>query len=745
MPPNDREAEFLRRYPSFAKTRPPSKEKRRSGVVHLGTTALNERIEIDDRDRVAHAHTLGTTRSGKTTYLEYLMKQDIRNRRGLMLLEPHGGNKLSPRSTDTLFARMLTFCKTEGYVDAGIVHIISPQHDSHVAGFNPLAPIEGYTPDTLASAMLRCVEVVWQENMNEKPATQAVLKASFTALAELGLPLTLVTKLYRPNDPDGFRAYVIGKIKDEYARDVLVDLNDRSKRSRLDGFEMRTEGPANRLGQFVSNAAMRNFLSQTENLVDILDIINKGHVLLVNLQPTGVMEQDYVRLHGIMLLRRLFMLAPMRRHKIPFMVYIDECYHLLSEDTEQLLDEIGKHGIGVHLANQRMGQLEDAGENILSAVTACTTVKTIFRLADMKEGTDVATRFMPRNYEMPVQLLVKPTVVGHEIVWMKNQSDGTSQSEHTSESEADGTSTGRARAVGEAAGTQRSTTIAESDSLFHADSSASSIGSSTADTFGQSLMPQTGLLGGMVTPMLPSAPGMMTPTTVGLQIGRNTADTAVDTTGASSGQGHASSYAETAGASYARSLVLSQSESFSKVLSKARGVTQGQSSSQGTSETLAAIYKELPSTVHSLATVLDMTAHQMMTLEQGHAFVAIRGAAHRIVVPYAAVPLPTTDELTAAVQAVYAKSPYVTALATVKDKSQARWNEIISDAAAANPKITIKPEPSEFFEPLPDPPKPAKPAPAPVKPPKPGKPTLKLIKKKDDDDEPPDDPPPGAA
>ena len=68
---------------------------------------------------------------------------------------------------------------------------MSAPANSHAAGFNPLAPIEGYTADTLASAMLRCVEVVWEENMNEKPATQAVLKASFTALAELGLPLTL--------------------------------------------------------------------------------------------------------------------------------------------------------------------------------------------------------------------------------------------------------------------------------------------------------------------------------------------------------------------------------------------------------------------------------------------------------------------------------------------------------------------------------------------------------------------------
>ncbi|MEQ1718947.1 MAG: hypothetical protein ABL907_23685 [Hyphomicrobium sp.] len=740
--------EFDRKYPSLARSSSKPKPTQRKGRLHLGTTALNEDIYIDDRDRPAHAHTIGTTRSGKSTYLEHLIKQDIANMRGVLLIEPHGGDIISKSAPERLYPKILRHCQDQGYVDLGIVHVIDPQHPSHAAGFNPLAPVPGYSSDTLASAMLEAVEVVWGEDTHEKPATRAVLKATFTALAELGLPLTYATELYKVTDPLGLRAHVLATVKDRYAREIFEDLHERSMRKTRADFDARVEGPKNRLAEFISNATIRSMLDQTSGLVDLLSILDKGHILLVNLQEGGVLPAENARLLGTLLLRRLFMLAPMRQHNIPFGVYIDECHRYLTPDIERLLDEAGKHGISVHLAHQRMGQLHEAGDSILSAVTTCTRVKSIFRLTDITEAADLATRFMPRNYEKPIEVLIRPTVIGNEVLWLNNRSESTSRSEHQAGSEADGVGTSRGRADGEAHGVQQSSSVSATDSTFEATSDSSSLGATSSDSLGQSMLPQTGVFGGTMMPMLPSSPGIMTPGTVGLTLGSANAQSAVDTSGASRGAGQAFTTAESVGSSFARSLVLSQAESFSKVLSKMQGTATSQSTGTGLSETLAPIYKDLPASIHPLPTILDMIGSDIVRLEQGHAFVAIAGEAHRIVVPYTAPPEPSLDRLKADVQAVFAKSPYVTPIDQVNASAQKRWEAFVAAAAASKPKVTLKPEPDSFFEPLPEPPKPpelsrppVKPATPvkPVKPPKPGKPKLTLVKKSD---EPPDDPPP---
>ena len=738
---------FEAKYPGFAKSQ---LKQPRHGDIFLGTTALGEKIYVHESVRVAHSHTIGMTRSGKTTYLEHLIKQDIGRGRGVVLIDPHGGDSRSPRSVESLYGRILTHCHEIGLVDAGIVHIIDPQRKTHVAGFNPLAAIPGYTPDTIASAMLECVEVVWEEDTHEKPATRAVLKAAFTALAELGLPLTYAPALYKVDDADGFRAHVITSISDPYAKDILEDLHEKSQRRNKSEFDRRVEGPKNRLAEFTSNATVRRIIDQTDHLVDLLSIMNKNHVLLVNLQETGTLTSDYARLLGTMLLRHLFLLAPMRTYATPFFITIDEAHRYLTPDINRLLDEAGKHGIAVNLAHQRMGQLLEAGPEILSAVTACTNVKTIFRMRDNIEATDLARRFLPRDYEKPIEILIRPAVVGHEILWLKNQSSGTQVSENESSGQADGSTVGRGRAKGEAFGTQQSTAVGEAIMHFEGVTDATSSVKTINDSLSQSLVPSTDSLFGT---MMPGTIGAPIPNTMALTVGRNTGLGDANTQGRSSGTGSTSSFIQSRGTSYAQSVVLSDTESFSTVLSKVQGTSRGHSSTDGLAETLAPIYKDLAPSIHPLETVLDMMGSTILGFANGEAFVAIGYAAHRIKVPYDGDAEVTAPELDAAINAAFAASPYVTPVETVDRQSEIRRSKIFEQSRPTKvkdePDITtpeswddlIKDQIPIYPDPPPMPNVPTKSKPP--SPPKKGKPELTIVKKSDDDDD--EDPPPAAA
>ena len=47
-------------------------------------------VYIDDKQRLCHLYALGATNSGKTKFIESLIRQDILSMRGICLVDPHG-------------------------------------------------------------------------------------------------------------------------------------------------------------------------------------------------------------------------------------------------------------------------------------------------------------------------------------------------------------------------------------------------------------------------------------------------------------------------------------------------------------------------------------------------------------------------------------------------------------------------------------------------------------------------------
>ncbi len=45
---------------------------------------------LDPDERRCHTHVLGSSGSGKLRFLEHLMRQDLDNRQGFCLVDPHG-------------------------------------------------------------------------------------------------------------------------------------------------------------------------------------------------------------------------------------------------------------------------------------------------------------------------------------------------------------------------------------------------------------------------------------------------------------------------------------------------------------------------------------------------------------------------------------------------------------------------------------------------------------------------------
>lgn len=184
--------------------------------VVLGSDEADLPLRLDERSRLEHMHVIGTTGGGKTTLIEHMVRQDILNGRGACVLDPHGGHP------DSLYRRLVSWLGESGLAASRTVHLVDANSEEFVTGFNPLAVPQGHDPAVVAEAALEAFERLWgDEDPDSKPTIQRVLSGTFTALAELGFTLAEARLLFDPEDLDGIREYVLGEVRDEYAREEL--------------------------------------------------------------------------------------------------------------------------------------------------------------------------------------------------------------------------------------------------------------------------------------------------------------------------------------------------------------------------------------------------------------------------------------------------------------------------------------------------------------------------------------------
>ena len=73
------------------------------GDILLGTTSSGRKIWLPRDDRKLHTHILGAPRRGKSRMMEHMIRSDIENGDGLLLLDPHG----------ELYDRVVAWCAAE--------------------------------------------------------------------------------------------------------------------------------------------------------------------------------------------------------------------------------------------------------------------------------------------------------------------------------------------------------------------------------------------------------------------------------------------------------------------------------------------------------------------------------------------------------------------------------------------------------------------------------------------------------
>ena len=237
------------------------------------------------------------------------MAQDMAAGQGLALIDPHGD----------LALEVLDLVPPHRIDD---VVFIDPSDLDHIVGFNPFYRVAPDEQALVASNLVAAFRHVWADSWG--PRLEYILYNAVAALLAAPDPLR-PTFLAIPRllvDPD-YRRRVLMGVTDPRVRSFFHDEFDQWGERQL----AEALSPVqNKIGQVISNPAVRNVLSQWHPRFDLDEAMKMRKILIVRL-PKGTLGADPANLLGSLLVAGLLQ-AAMRRAdpstRVPFHLYIDE-------------------------------------------------------------------------------------------------------------------------------------------------------------------------------------------------------------------------------------------------------------------------------------------------------------------------------------------------------------------------------------------------------------------------------------
>jgi len=461
----------------------------------LGTELeTGRRVSVDHKIRSTHMHVIGSTGTGKSKFLEAMIRQDIEDKQGLCLIDPHG----------YLYNDLVNWAETNHLLNRRKIVLFDPSEEKWTFGFNPLK----LTADNLSylvDAMVRVCATVWGgEDTNKTPLLKRCLRSIFHVLAENKLSFLEAVHLIDSANP-AIRKYLTRNLEDATIQNEWDNFN---KKKPVD-FDADFFSTRNRLMEFTHSPIIRNIIGQTESTIDFRKVMDEGCILLVNLGAKNRLSSDNARLLGALIVNDLFLNARGRpKGSKAFHVYIDECGRFINEDIANILDEGRKFGLHLTLAHQHLEQLKKAGNEIYHAVMTDAKTKVVFGGLNFEDAEIMAKNVFLGELDLEQWKagLVKPTVTSYNRTWFENygkskgtsegSSYGTSRGRGTSESEGSSfadsetasATTREGKEVNQTAsrGSTTSRSYSRGSSTFESESENRSFGSSQSESRGRS-------------------------------------------------------------------------------------------------------------------------------------------------------------------------------------------------------------------------------------------------------------------
>ncbi len=564
--------------------------------LYLGTHG-KKRVWLDADDQILSMHLVGLPGKGKSKFMESMIRQDIKNGRGLCLIDPHG--KLVEDLLAWLPTQPLLF---KELLASGRLTVLEPASLTWGFPFNPFGKpfSNGQSRDYYAGSLVKVMTQIWGREVYEQPTIRNNLFALFYVLLEKGLTLAHSRYFLDQHDTNGIRARLTKEIENPIVGDRWRELNSLSATRYHEQFI----GPANRLHGFLSSSILFRIFSQQEHL-DFRRAMDEGRIILVNMAPQSrFSSMDGDVLAGL-IINEIYQEALLRttNKPRPFGLYIDECHRYITDDIAKILSEGRKFGVSVVLAHQYLGQLREKSVELFEGIMQAAQTKVVFGLADIEDCKRLASNlftFDPmavKQYGFEVQ--------GQRKEWMNNRSINEASNTTSGVSKTKGTA--RSRTVGKQELETHSTMESSTEGRSEGVSDATVVGQ--VESWGESSSEVMNADGDLVVSSVNDS------SSGGVSSSSSHGRSSASSWAVSSAHGHA--------ISKGKSMAAARAKSFQVARSKTVGKSSGRS--EGAAETYVPIYIQVPKIYHSIDEQVYSAAQTIKNLVAQYAFIRLPG------------------------------------------------------------------------------------------------------------------------
>jgi hypothetical protein len=414
-----------------------------------------ETVALTEDERRKHYAVIGASGTGKSFLLLNMLLQDIADTGcGAALLDPHG----------SLYDLVVHRLAHEAPELAERVVLFDPNATDRVTGFNPLGDYARSSPAFAVSMMTAaCLKAWGQPSPDQTPRIARWLPNLLMPIVANGLTLVETAWLLNTRRDNPYRRLLLRAVKDEFIVDDWREFEEATGTQRT----QLLEGVQNRLRKFLANDRLRGIFGQQQRVLSVERLLAGNKVLLVNLRPSEQIDEESMRLIGILLLNEFHRVARLREPEPtgrpdPFYVYVDECYSFVTRDLARSLDGTRKYGLYFRLAHQTFEQLRAEDEQLLASVLTNCRGKVVFGGVH-PDDADLLVRQLYTDPDMTLQVKHEHRQTKFRPVEAPNLTYTFAEGEQESKSRVETTGTGQSVADGAAHAASRQTTTSRSE------------------------------------------------------------------------------------------------------------------------------------------------------------------------------------------------------------------------------------------------------------------------------------------
>lgn len=298
---------------------------------------------IKTKDRRKHIYIIGKTGTGKSTLIANMVINDMRNNRGLCVIDPHGD----------LCEVLLDYIPSFRVND---IIYLDPSDHERAFSLNPLEVNEPHQRELVISGIVAIFNKLYGHSWG--PRLEYILRNTLTSVIDMPDATLLMVPEMLANE--SFRNNVVSKLSDPVLKSFWVnEFANYTERLRAESI-MPIQ---NKVGQFVTSAVIRNIIKSPKSTVDLQKAMDEGKIILLNLSQ-GKLGEDNAALLGAMTITKIQLAAMNRVHqkeedRRDFYLYVDEFQNFATTSFVKILSEARKYRLNLMLANQYIGQIPE--------------------------------------------------------------------------------------------------------------------------------------------------------------------------------------------------------------------------------------------------------------------------------------------------------------------------------------------------------------------------------------------------